>query len=202
MTKFTLILLGFIILSCKKETKYEGSTSITKPIVVLDINSWKKEILNIDSMKIDGQFPLLFNKEEYIRKFGKPDQRKIMNPQTGYFSYLKNNINSNAYQLIYGETILDGYQEQIVINTIDFNSTDIEIIHPSITLKKGTPAMEVCRLFPESCKLVIVNGNRWSGHVELFVSNRNSDPRRWFLVFKSEELIKIILYTFPYYSHK
>lgn len=195
MKKLFLILIILLLFSCtKKEDAIYFKNESCKGM--LDIEKWKREILHIDSIKINGKINIIDDKKKVLREFGAPTE--ILQPSSfsSFIPYLYMDSTEKHYEILYGKTVFEGIGGKVVLKEVDFQSTDIELIHPKIVLRKQTPALEICKLFPESCKLIIINGNAWSGHIELKCSDKDLDPRRWFLIFQREELTRVVLYTF------
>lgn len=191
-----LVSIALFIVSCTDRGKVITEDFVPDCSGMLDVKKWRNEILDVDSLKINGRIPVICDKLDIVNLLGKPDQEIDLNISEGFVPYLIKDSLSKASRVQYGRTIFDEVEGKVIVNTIDFRSTDIELNHPKVVLKYGMSAIEISKVFPESCKLIIVNGNAWSGHVELLASNKELDPRRWFLVFQNEGLIKVILYTF------
>lgn len=194
-----IILLG-IVFSCKRKDSSKGQVVNKKNEMLrpsMDIFNWRKEILYIDSLKINDAIPIKCSKSELIDYFGLPNE-VIETEYSNYFArYLSRKRVLNGYSLIYDNIVFDEIEGNILLQTINFNhDTDIVLSHPKIELSKHTNIGDLNRVFPESCKLTVVSGNTWSGHIILKVDDNNLDPRRWVLVFRSEQLVKITLYTF------
>ncbi len=126
--------------------------------------------------------------------FGKSD---TVIPIKGYpsnYIYIDNDKKDiTGYMLINGN-IINLYDDFATINTIDFEtSLSITLVHPQITLRKGTTLLELSKVFPESCKLIESGGNEWSGFVILKTSYRHIDTDRWVLMFRGARLYRIML---------
>jgi len=198
--KNTLLILFFTLIALTGCDQREHPTQVNKSDCegMLNVQQWRKEALDRDSIMINDEIPLLSTKADIIRLLGKPDQIIKISQKEGNIPYLIKNTSSTASRWIYGGTILDEVEGKIMVNTIDFESTDVKLVHPKLVLKKGLSAREICQLFPESCKLIIVNGNAWAGHIELKSSHYDGDPRMWFLIFRAGGLAKVILYPFSF----
>ena len=101
--------------------------------------------------------------------------------------------------LIYGNTVFECNGEDVIVNTIDFESTNIELIHPKITLKRGVRPIDIQRVFPESGRLISGSGNSFSGHIMLAASKPIGGLHDiWFLMFRRDELFRVVLFSIPW----
>lgn len=162
----------------------------------VDIRKWRNEILDVDSLKIDGDIGFVSDKSILFSHFGKPDRVNEIGRNLGYLPYLTKDPSMVANEIFYGGTIFESIGDIVVPRIIDFESTNVNIVHPKINLRKGLDVGEVCKIYPESCKLILMGGNLWSGHIELRASNSGLDPRRVFLIFRNEKLVKVAIHTF------
>lgn len=191
---FLILMMGWSCRESPSATKkkmeqsfYEGKVNVKK---------WQDEILDVDSLKIDGDISFMSNKNILFNHFGKPDRVNEIGRNIGYLSYIANDSAMVANEIFYGRTIFESIGDIVVPRIIDFESTNVNIIHPKINLRKGLDVGEVCKIYPESCKLILMGGNLWSGHIELRASNSGLDPRRVFLIFRNEKLVKVAIHTF------
>lgn len=197
-TIWTTILLGILLLafsSCKQTDKPSHSVE-EKCLGKVDVRKWRKEALHRDSILINGRIPLVTTKEAILDLLGEPDQKTIVDARDAVLPYLLEDTASTISRWTYGRTIFDEIEGKIVLNTLHFKSTPLELVHPRITLKKGMDSQKICALFPESCQLIELSGNAWSGHFELMSSKYEGDSRRWFLMFQAGRLVKVVLYHF------
>jgi len=198
MIKVTLVLISSLIFigSCRKKEVLQNKNNNNTHSATLNIDDWRREILDVDSVLINGAIPIITTKENIFKILGPPKNRTKISSNSGFLPYLKTDSLSKAYRIYYGETFFDEIENVAILNTLDFRSTNVQLVHPLITLKGGLTVIELSKIFPESCKLITLSGNSWSGHIELHTSNKGLDPRRWFLIFQNEQLVKIILFTF------
>lgn len=159
----------------------------------VNVQEWRKEVLEIDSMTINGNLPLISTIEAYNRELGKAHARYSVTAED--ISLYGENPNWKD-RYIFEKVIVDTWSDEAIVNTIDFRESDIKVMHPKIVLKEGTPVHEVCTLFPRSCRLISSNGNQWSGFIELRASRSGLDFRRVFLIFRREKLIKLRIINF------
>ncbi|AEE52784.1 hypothetical protein [Haliscomenobacter hydrossis] len=177
---------------------------VTKPATVVyedcagkvDVRKWRKEVLDRDSILINGKIPLVAKREAILNLLGEPDQKTIINQKDVILPYLIEDTTSIIRRWTYGRTTFDEMEGKIVLNTIHFESTPIELVFPQITLKGHMNPQKICTLFPESCHLIELSGNEWSGHFELMSSKHEGEGRRWFLIFRAGKLVKVVLYSF------
>jgi len=166
----------------------------------LDIQKWHSEYLDFDSTLLNGQTPLATTKTNLYRILGEPDKILPMSINIGNLSHFEKNKKQGGYYLIYGNSIFEGHNEDVIIHTIDFEDSDLELINPKIKLNKTLRPIDVQQIFPESGKLVSGSGNAWSGYMMLHSSKPYSGGRIWFLTFKAEHLTRAVLYRVPVYD--
>ena len=154
----------------------------------VNVQEWRKEILHIDSISINGAIPLISSLESFEKVFGEVKTKYPINDED---IALYNNQDYGAIRIVFNGVIVDESNDKAIINTIDFRNTPISLVSPEITLKKDTPVSEVCKTFPRSCRLIPSNGNLWSGFIELKLHQSGLDFRRIFLIFQGEKLVKI-----------
>lgn len=193
-----LIFLSIFFLACSScdQTTKPSLPVYEKCLGKVDVRKWRKEILDRDSLFIDGIIPLVAKKELILDLLGEPDQKTIIDHKDAILPYLIKDTTSTIRRWIYGRTIFDEIEGKLVLNTIHFESTPVELVFPQITLKAYMSPQKICSLFPESCQLIEISGNEWSGHFELMSSKYEGDPRRWFLLFRAGKLVKAVLYHF------
>ena len=166
----------------------------------LDIRKWHNEYLDFDSTLINGKIPLSTTKTELFRILGKPDETIPMPINIGNLYHFGKYRERDGDLLIYGNSIFEGHEEDVIIHTIDFENTDIELVNPKIILSKKLLPIDVQKIFPESGKLISGSGNSWSGYVMLHSSKPFSGGPIWFLTFRAERLSRAILYHVPVYE--
>lgn len=162
----------------------------------VDVSKWRNEILEVDSLIIDGSIPFLATKEEVIAKFGQPDRINVIDNQLTHLNNYDRSKSAEVVDLLFGSSIFESKGSLAIFKIIDFESTNIELIHPKVNLREGLRINEICRLFPESCKLILLAGNTWSGHIELRTSREALDTRRIYLIFRNEKLVRVELHSF------
>lgn len=162
----------------------------------MDVRKWRKEVLDRNSVLINGRIPLVASKNDILNLLGEPDQRIVINYYDATLAYLIKDTTSIIKRWTYGRTIFEEIEDKLILTTLHFESTPFELVFPQITLKADMDMRKLCPLFPESCKLIELSGNAWSGHVELMTSKNEGDPRKWFLMFRTERLVKVVLYHF------
>ncbi len=157
----------------------------------IEVQRWRNEVLSLDSMTINGNFPLIGTIDNYRKEFG--SVFRTYNVQEEDIA-LYGSPSDKKTRYVFKGALVDSWGNEAIINMLDFNLNDVEIIHPRIVLKKGMRVMELSKLFPRSCRLVPAGGNKWSGFVIL--SAGSDDWRRVVLTFRTEKLIKIKIVNF------
>jgi len=187
------IILIFLFCSCEQKEKIlKQQTKKTTPSRCVDIDLWSKEVLNIDSVLLNGDIKIINSKTKILEYFGTPIDI-ITSKSSGFLSnILKKKKNSESYIMVYKNIIFEGVDNTVILKKIILGKNHLET--PNIIFKKDLNIRNVCMYYPESCKLTIPGGNAWSGHIELLVYRQ--DYFRWFLTFKSEKLVSIELHRF------
>ena len=189
------LILVLVLIGCNdtpnEVIKYQTTDCEDQGFV--NVQEWRKEVLAIDSMTINGTLPIISTIERYERELGE-----------SYSSYSVISEDISLYgkdpdakdRYLFKNVIVDKWHEESIVNMIDFRGSDITVFHPRIILKEGTPVRDVCNLYPRSCRLIPSNGNQWSGFIELKASRAGLDFRRVFLIFQREKLIKLRIINF------
>jgi len=198
--RFTWLVTILILLQSCEVEQSEKSYSTNREECFNNVNpsKWRKEILEVDSLKIDGLIPFVSDRSTILKKFGNPDRISKKNGNNTFLNILVRDEYLDVQEMIYGSSIFETKGQVAIFTLIDFESTDVEIIHPKITLKRNLKIEEICILFPESCKLMLLAGNLWSGHIELRASDSTLDSRRLYLVFRNEKLVKVLVNNFSF----
>jgi hypothetical protein len=193
--KSILLCIFLTFSSCDIETKSSPCSEVDCPDK-MDVRKWRKEVLDRNSVLINGRIPLVASKNDILNLLGEPDQRIVINYYDATLAYLIKDTTSIIKRWTYGRTIFEEIEDKLILTTLHFESTPLELVFPQITLKADMDMRKLCPLFPESCKLIELSGNAWSGHLELMTSKNEGDPRKWFLMFRTERLVKVVLYHF------
>lgn len=147
-----------LIVSCKQEKQVpvQVKPKPTGYYEQLDVRKWNKEILNLDSLRINDSIPFITKKSVIFKLLGKP---------SGFFSI------GDRHFIYYGKTIFEEIDHQLWPVTIDFESTDLRIVHPRFTMHSRMLPMVLQHAFPESGRLLNGNnGNMWSGSLSVMTS--------------------------------
>jgi len=161
----------------------------------VNVQRWRTEVLSIDSMMIDGEFPLKSTIDNYKMKLGKVQENyRIQKEDVALYG----DISDRKNRYVFKGALVDTWGDRAIINTLDFKLNNIEIVHPRITLRKGMPVAELSKLFPASSRLIQSNGNSWSGFIVLNSSLSSFDFTRIILIFQTEELVKIKIVDFGF----
>jgi len=182
------MLFGTTFISCSDNPglKKEIVSEVRSKGLSLNLQKWRKEVLPVDSLKINGELPLQCSKDQLINYLGKPDR----------IYQIEGNSSASKYKYFYGETIFIVNGNNAIVSSIDFTSTPITLVSSDISFGIDFEAIELQSLFPESCKLIKKSGNLWSGHFQVFASRHVIDDMRWIFYFKQEKLKKVVLYDF------
>ncbi len=161
----------------------------------VNVNAWRDEVLLADSLRIDGEIPLITTESQILKKFGKPTKINDVTSARKYLPYVDSRAATQEWE--YGNTVFDLLDNKVILSVLDFESTDVELVSNQIVLKKGLHVEVFNKLFPESYKLRIPTGGyKWSGHLDLRASHKGGDRRRWFLIFQQERLVRAYLLGF------
>lgn len=162
------------------------------------LEKWNQEYLHFDSTLINGSIPIITSTKIIYDLLGAPDKIIPMQLNRNNLSIIGENKQSDACYLVYGNTIFEKYGERVIVNTIDFESTNVELTNTKINLKKGIRPLDVQRAFPESGRLLGGSGNAWSGNIMISASKPNGGINEvWFLIFRNEQLSRVVLYAIP-----
>lgn len=193
MKYIRFILLLVALAGCKQPAE----EAVTYPKIdceaygYIEVQRWRNEVLSLDSMTINGEFPLISTIDHYRKEFG--SVLRTYNVQEEDVA-IYGSPSERKTRYVFKGALIDSWGNEAIINMLDFTLNDVEIVHPRIVLKKGMRIMELSKLFPRSCRLVPAGGNEWSGFVIL--SAGTDDWRRIVLTFRTEELIKIKIVNF------
>lgn len=161
----------------------------------VNVQHWRKEVLSIDSMMINGEFPLISTIDNYKKKLGKVQRiYSIQEEDVAVYDELSDLKTRYVFQ----GALIDTWGDQAIINSLDFKLNNIEIVHPRIILRRGMPVTELSKLFPASSRLIQSNGNSWSGFIVLNSSPSSFDFNRIILIFQTEKLVKIKIANFGF----
>ncbi|MDO8365874.1 MAG: hypothetical protein Q7T20_03685 [Saprospiraceae bacterium] len=203
MEKLFFFILTFSFLSCRDNLE-QSVAPATMPLnfnnnyEAIILKEWNKEYLHYDSTLINGSIPIITSSKMIYNLLGVPDKIVPMLVNRNNFPFIAKSKPKDACYLIYGNTVFEKYGDNVVVNTIDFESTKIELVNTKITLKKGIRPIEIQRAFPESGRLIGGSGNTWSGNIMISASKPNGGINDvWFLIFKNEQLCRVVLYTIP-----
>src|SRR5690349_2076154 len=126
-----LSLVAIFCLTCKKEQH------CAIPHYSLNRNNWAHEYLPFDSVLINGMLPIVSKKADLIKILGSPDTIFPLNINRNNFEFIENGTTKNNFYFVFGKTKFECFDDMMVLNTVDFESTNLELIHPKITLKKS-----------------------------------------------------------------
>jgi hypothetical protein len=152
----------------------------------VNVSDWRKEIMFIDSLKLNGKYNVINEIEVFAKVLGKPLREYVIDEEISIYSKSE----TEKKRVIYKDIVIDRIGKKAIINTIDLRQNAYYITSPKITLRGGMPVSEVCQIYPRSCRLIQTGGNVWTGYIELRGHDSGIDMRRIFLVFYGEKLVK------------
>lgn len=199
MKKLFLLFISIIIVSgCVLKNNNHETNEQTTDGETVNLNIWKSETLDIDSVSINGIIKVIDYKVRLIKEFGMPNKMLPLALSEQLPIILEKTATSSSYRMIYSNQTYDCIEDKIILSKIMFSDSSIFLKTPKVELNKDTSIRDISILYPESCKLVLLGGgNAWSGHIELRVSKIAAfEDLRWFLFFKNESLVSVELHRF------
>jgi hypothetical protein len=180
MKKFLYLIVLLISLQfCNENDQIKQNCPEIDKYKLVHTDTLMKEVLEYDSLKINGNLSLKLSEKEVFKQFGKEFKRI-------------QNYRNNEQILDYGFikfVLHDGFYYCTYIELYD---TDLSLHHPKIILNKRTLIGEVQELYPLSVKLSESGGSTFWGVLFINTSNR-FDFRKWLLYFGNGRLTKLIL---------
>jgi hypothetical protein len=153
------------------------------------IKDIKPEYLDWKTFKINGQLPLLCNKAELIALLGTADSIKTPNYEDVCASYF-----DTAFKYLYfRESLFETLGTLAVVSIIDFESSNIKLVSPMITLDKSVTLEKIKRLFPiavKNAELLEVDKKGKLLCIKLSTSKKETDDA-WLLFFRNGKLVRI-----------
>jgi hypothetical protein len=147
------------------------------------------EYLEWKTLKINNQLPLLCKKADLIKLLGKADSIVTPNYENICVSYF-----DTAFKyLYYGESQFEVSETMAVMNIIDFESSNIKLVSPRITLDKSLTLEKIKKIFPiavKNAELIEVDNKGKLLCLKIETSKSISDDY-WLLFFKNGKLIRI-----------
>ena len=179
---FSILFLSF----CQQKDKKVISQTDSQ---CLDIRKLNQERLEIDSIIVSGDIPLKTTTKNLLILLGKPDT--IISVYPNFSNGPRDDFDSKA--LYFKDLRYVTLYENAYIQSINFDSSNIRVMHPKITLDGNTTIMDVQRKFPQAGRLIHGGGQTFNGFMELRTSRNWGDIAVWFLVFKRSKLIRMDL---------
>lgn len=185
---FIAVLISF---GCKNKPNvvYKNKNLTCEESGCFDVQKWRNEILLIDSIRINNEIPIFSTISTYKGIFGKELNRYKIEYEDITLSRNVNKIVPTRF--IFKGAIVDQLGNDAILNTLDLTINPIKIYTPNLVLQRDTKISEVATLYPNSCRLILMNGFVWSGYVELKTHSSGYDFRRVVLIFNQEKLVKI-----------
>lgn len=159
------------------------------------LSAWRKELLNFDSVLINGKLPLVTTRKWIVETFGDPERINANTLTISRNSTLGDHAQKAQY-LIYGNTVFERFNDDMILHTIDFESTNVALVGSKITLEKGMTPGAIQSVFPQSCLLSgYVSQQNWDGVILLSAFKTFGGLRDlWFLIFKEGKLSRVELF--------
>jgi hypothetical protein len=138
MKNITLILI-LLLTSCQQEenkSKNEANLNYQK----VDVVKWKKEVLSIDSMLLNGVLPLKTSSTTLLRYLGKPNNTFIQNIANGTNLDVfdgQNNTQTDKY-LAFNDIVFETRNDLAIIKVATFEENDRNIHIPGLILNRYT----------------------------------------------------------------
>lgn len=186
---FYLILFITVLYSCVQPEKPITNSQVDcSDLGYVNVQKWRKEILHIDSLLINNRFKLNdgFNKLDSLLG----GYKNFTNVNRDLLSFYSGH-EGDKFRYYYESVFIDKWKNKSQLSFVDFEKSGLSIVHPKITLNSETLSEEVCNLYPNSCRLININGNKWSGFIELRITDASLESRRIFLIFKAQKLVKM-----------
>lgn len=181
----------FLFVSCRPTDNPETEKGRS---IWVDVKKWNLEILELDSMTINGNIPLRGTKSNLLELLGKPDT--IIPIYPNFSNVGKYNF---EYKMLYFKNLrYTLINQRVLINSINFEGNNIKLAHPKITLDGNTTIMQLQDIFPESGYLIRGGRSTFTGYMQLRPTKDWTSPTFWLLVFKDTKLIRIdFIEAFP-----
>lgn len=181
--------------SCKPysdQNKPANEPQVEKLFV--DVKKWRYESMDLDSVLINGTIPIINTRKVIEKKFKLSYSKGIKSFFLADFFHISKF--SDSYLLSNDNLVFEGINDKVILSSI-YLGKDLYLDTPYGKLNKESKFSELCKMFPESCKLTINHGIVRSSHIELRVSEKAyKEYMRWYLIFEWEELVQIKLIYF------
>ena len=146
-----------------------------------------KDILEFDSIKINGEIPLVTRKDKVIKLLGKPSKIVKVNQNTCISYYFTETLFAENY-IYYGKTKFESYGDTLVLTKMDFESTlNLFLKHPKILFNHDTTLKEFLKKFPSA----ISPSEKERGEILYQISPSKNSSDFWYLYFKNGKLVRI-----------
>jgi hypothetical protein len=193
--KANIFFLFLVLVSACQQAGHQviNDELITQTYNCANLEMWKKEVMPFDSVKINGILPVISTKSEVIKVFGSPSKTIKLHHKSDLLSSLVNNSDMPTERLYFGNTIYDILGSVAVLKTIDLEESNATLTFSKTIISAKTPSINLCKLFPESCKLMIKNnGNLISGTIQVKSSTSASYYNMiWFIYISGERISRV-----------
>ena len=114
-----------------------------------DINYWKNvEVLSPESMLINGKVPCLTTVALLKAAINNPDN--VTDDHAECCTYWESDYEKDMW---YGKSYFLTFQDSAIVKELYLNDDRFYIKTPSFTFNKNTTFDDVCKAFPEACKM-------------------------------------------------
>jgi hypothetical protein len=149
----------------------------------------KYDILDSDSIKIEGQVGLFDLRQNMEKVFGKP----IKVEESEYcVSFFNDDMPTKTF-IHYGNTVFEVYEDKAALCLLDFPSTDKTLIYNQIRFNKNTRIEDLQVIFPKSYsqKYQIEGTNELNKRIVIPILICRDCDAMLLLIFENNKLVQI-----------
>ena len=147
------------------------------------------EYLDWSKIRINSKLPLICNKTELIKLLGTADS--IVTPK---YDDICSSYFENGFKYIYWRNSqFETSGNLAVLSSIDFESSNIKLVSPNITLDKSVTLETIERMFPlavKAAEVLLVDKKGKILSIKIATSKKESDDS-WLLFFRKGKLVRI-----------
>jgi hypothetical protein len=188
------LFLSFVFICCNPtENINKEQTKVRFEDEPVTKNKLRQEILNYDSLFINGKIPLRTTKNDLFTLLGQPSVIENMKSPSWLTKFNLEN-SSNPKRFYFGKTIFEGVGDTLFLRQLDLESTELSLVHSKITISKKTTLDSIFKVFPESYRIGQIEcGNECYGIIQIQARKYSSDIT-WHLVFRGGRLRKVVFF--------
>lgn len=194
LLKYFIVIYFIFLSSCDFKQEKNDSRDFLKSQSndCVSLTNLKEEIFDFKEIKINGNIPLIAPKEQIFALFGKPTKVEQLQHASLLSNIYLGKLN-NIAKYYFGNTVFEGNQDTLILSKLDFESSNVTLVHPKITISRKTALdTNFLKVFPESIKLKSFNcGNTCFGVLKLKAYKELGDGEEWNLFFNANILKKI-----------